>query len=225
MKRMMRYRPSPSMAVALAALVLAAGGVAFATIPNSNGTIQGCFHKSKGNLRAVESASDCKGNEKAIAWNQTGPKGDKGDPGSRTVLAEEPSEVSTSSTDWVDLGGPSVTVRDNSGLVTVVVNAALRAEGRFDPATNQGVCAAIGLFEPSDHNPPSRVAGLCQSIDNQFRSDPKVPGDLAFPFPFFSTPGTRTYSLRYRLECNNRACETGDRAIFSKRQLWVRPGG
>jgi hypothetical protein len=75
MRRIARNRPSPSMAVALAALVLAAGGVAFATIPDSDGTIHGCYGKSSGNLRVVESANDCRNNETALNWNQQGPPG------------------------------------------------------------------------------------------------------------------------------------------------------
>jgi hypothetical protein len=81
MKRIARFRPSPSMVVALAALVLAAGGVAFATIPDSGGTIHGCYSKINGVLRVVDSASDCRTGETPIGWNQQGPKGDPGPPG------------------------------------------------------------------------------------------------------------------------------------------------
>jgi hypothetical protein len=63
------------MAVALAALVIAAGGVAFATITDSSGTFHGCVAKASGNLRVVESADGCRNNERAIAWNQQGPPG------------------------------------------------------------------------------------------------------------------------------------------------------
>jgi hypothetical protein len=75
MKKIAGYRPSASMAVALAALVVAAGGVAFATIPDSSGTIHGCYKNINGNLRVVESASSCRNDETALAWNQQGPPG------------------------------------------------------------------------------------------------------------------------------------------------------
>ena len=68
-------RPSPAMAVALAALVVAVGGVAFATIPDSTGTFHGCVGKASGQLRVVESSGDCRPNERAVAWNQQGPPG------------------------------------------------------------------------------------------------------------------------------------------------------
>jgi len=87
--------------ITLAGLVLGAtlaGGVAWATIPSVNGTIHGCYttgrtgvdDPNKGQLRVVDSASDCKNNETAISWNEkgvpgaagaTGPAGAKGDAG------------------------------------------------------------------------------------------------------------------------------------------------
>ncbi|MHB1244580.1 MAG: hypothetical protein ACYC1P_14440, partial [Gaiellaceae bacterium] len=83
----------------LAGLVLAAalvGGAAWATIPGTDGTIQGCYTKGNSNLRVVDSADDCRNSETAISWNEKGQrgatgaagangldgaKGDKGDPG------------------------------------------------------------------------------------------------------------------------------------------------
>lgn len=65
-------RPSPAMVVATAALAVALGGVAFATIPDSTGTFHGCVAKASGNLRVVEGTGDCRSNERPIAWNQQG---------------------------------------------------------------------------------------------------------------------------------------------------------
>jgi hypothetical protein len=76
--RITRYRPSPGTAIAITALVVAIGGVAYAAIPDSNGTIHGCYQKENGNLRVVASATDCKTNETAIQWNQQGPPGQSG---------------------------------------------------------------------------------------------------------------------------------------------------
>src|SRR5207244_932847 len=64
--------------------VVAVGGVAYATIPDSSGTIHGCFNNANGNLRVVQSASDCRTGETAIEWNQ---QGRPGPPGSSNVLA------------------------------------------------------------------------------------------------------------------------------------------
>jgi hypothetical protein len=53
-------------------------GIALAAIPGADGTIQGCYKKSNGQLRVVEASADCRRSEVAISWSQ---KGQKGDPG------------------------------------------------------------------------------------------------------------------------------------------------
>src|SRR5207253_1659289 len=73
-----KHRPSPATGIALAALIVALGGVAFAAIPDSNGTIHGCFQKNSGGLRVVQSSGDCRDSEQALDWNQQGPKGPPG---------------------------------------------------------------------------------------------------------------------------------------------------
>ena len=89
MKGILRHRPSPGTAIGLVALIVALGGVAYATIPDSSGTIHGCFNNVNGNLRVVESASDCRNNETAIDWNQQGPPGPPGGGlGGATVLSD-----------------------------------------------------------------------------------------------------------------------------------------
>ena len=67
-------------AVALAAVL---GGVAFAAIPDSEGAIHGCYLKSSGQLRVIDTARDehCSRAETAISWNERGPAGTQGVPG------------------------------------------------------------------------------------------------------------------------------------------------
>jgi len=82
--------------VAVIMVAIAIGGIAYAAIPGSDGVIRGCYQKNSGSLRIVDSASECKKNERAISWNQkgqpgppgpaglrgpSGPKGDQGPPG------------------------------------------------------------------------------------------------------------------------------------------------
>jgi hypothetical protein len=79
-------------AVAAAIAAVAAGSAAFAAIPDGNGVIHGCYKKSGGNLRVIDTAvsKTCDSTETPVDWNQqgpqgpagpAGPKGDKGDPG------------------------------------------------------------------------------------------------------------------------------------------------
>jgi hypothetical protein len=93
MRWILRQRPSPSMLVALAALAVALGGVAYATIPDSNGTIHGCFNKQNGNLRVVDSGASCKSGEAPIQWSRGG-TGTTALSGSQSVAGSQaPSDV------------------------------------------------------------------------------------------------------------------------------------
>jgi len=105
-----RHRPSPGTAFGAVALMVVLGGVAFAAIPDSNGTIHACYSKSNGNLRAVESADRCRTNERAISWNQEGARGPPGGSSGRLIHQAEIAEVSTSGSTGADLGGPAITV-------------------------------------------------------------------------------------------------------------------
>jgi hypothetical protein len=86
MKWIRKHRPSPATAIALAALVVALGGVAFAAIPDPDGTIHACYQRNTGSLRVVESQSDCRSSENAITWNQRGPQGLPGPGGDVQVI-------------------------------------------------------------------------------------------------------------------------------------------
>jgi hypothetical protein len=62
--------------------LLLAGGVAVASIPDSSGVINGCWNKTNGNLRVIDTANDsCRTSEIAISWNETGPQGPQGPQG------------------------------------------------------------------------------------------------------------------------------------------------
>ncbi len=223
-------RLSPSMVVALLAIVLAAGGVAFATIHDSSGTIHGCYDK-KGDLRVVESAADCRSRETALAWNQQGPPGPPG--GLTTAFAEDAAEVSTASRSFVDLGGPSVNVTvPPSGLVAVVARADIH--GTLSPPQSPGDFSSIldgclGLFvdsEPFNGDGNSGAEFLCARG-----------GGLGAPlvyararhdwFTFEASPGPHAFSIRYRSKCvfGSGGCPEADRAFFKNRKFWVVPIG
>jgi len=56
------------------ALLVIAGGFAYASIPDSAGVIHGCRKTSGGALRVIDSdaGQQCAGNETALNWNQAG---------------------------------------------------------------------------------------------------------------------------------------------------------
>jgi hypothetical protein len=95
MHRLLRHRPSPALAVSITALVVALGGVAYATIPNSNtGVISGCYatvtspQTLPGTLRVIDTQSGqtCLPVEKALNWNQRGRTGATGANGATNVV-------------------------------------------------------------------------------------------------------------------------------------------
>lgn len=75
-------RPSPAMVVAIVAFVAAATGFAAASIPNSKGTITGCYSKKTGALRVVDEAQKCKTSERRLTFASSRLPGSKGEPGS-----------------------------------------------------------------------------------------------------------------------------------------------
>ncbi len=64
-------------------VVALAAGVAWATIPGGDGTIQGCYGKVGGVLRVIDPAKGekCLGVEVPVSWDQKGLKGDAGPAG------------------------------------------------------------------------------------------------------------------------------------------------
>jgi hypothetical protein len=61
-------------------LCLTAAGTAYAAIPDANGVIHGCYNVVTGSTKIIDGNS-CGFLEKAITWQQTGPRGPAGTPG------------------------------------------------------------------------------------------------------------------------------------------------
>lgn len=80
-------RPRLGTAIAVLALAVSLGGVAYATIPGSGGTIEGCYSPTNAKppypLSVVDSASDCVSPSVLLPFNQTGPTGPEGPAGSQ----------------------------------------------------------------------------------------------------------------------------------------------
>ena len=62
---------------------LAAAGIAYASIPGPDGVIHGCYLKSGGNVRVIDSTAKCKATETSLDWNQRGVTGPRGATGAR----------------------------------------------------------------------------------------------------------------------------------------------
>jgi hypothetical protein len=87
MVRLLRSRTAVAV-IAFAVGASLAGGLAWASIPNSKtGVISACYKTgtpNQGALRVIDSqaGAKCASGEKALGWNQIGPRGPQGTPGS-----------------------------------------------------------------------------------------------------------------------------------------------
>ena len=69
-------------ALATIAITLAAGGIAYASIPDSNGVVHTCYSQAQGTWRPIDYPTQkCKSGETQLDLNQTGPKGPPGPKG------------------------------------------------------------------------------------------------------------------------------------------------
>lgn len=86
-RRRLLSRQTIKVVVPTVAVLGVGGAIAAAAIPSADGTITGCYLSSNGhfggNLRVVDSASDCTRLETAITWNQKGQQGPQGTPGAQ----------------------------------------------------------------------------------------------------------------------------------------------
>src|SRR5215216_8194781 len=70
--------------VALVVVIVAAiaGSAAFASIPDADGVIHGCYVKSGGSIRVIDATvTNCKATETSLDWNQHGQPGVPGPQG------------------------------------------------------------------------------------------------------------------------------------------------
>jgi hypothetical protein len=155
---------------------LVAGSIAYANIPDSGGTIHGCYKKTspnQGTLRVIdtEKGQACTSAENALPWNQTGPQGATG------------------------LKGPT----GSQGVAgTAAAFAGVSAGGTVNPATSENVSQAsvshpaVGLycFGGLGFTPRSVVVTPISGIDpdgNPTSVDTIATAVVAFPpdtFPF-----------------------------------------
>ena len=84
MKRFHNTRRLTAAGIGAAALLVVAGGIVYATIPDASGVIHGCYSKSGGDLRVIDnSVTNCKSTETALNWNLQGPQGVQGPQGAQ----------------------------------------------------------------------------------------------------------------------------------------------
>lgn len=132
------------------AVVLAVGGVAVASIPNSDGVIDGCYNSGSGALRVIDTSSQqCSPKETSISWNQQGSPGSPGAPGERGPAGPQGSA-----------GASDVTAMGDEAYLTCVGNR----QGAFNgPVTTKGFEKSVAVNVAGHAIISPSVAGSGQS--------------------------------------------------------------
>ena len=160
---MRRHVTGPRLFV-LALLVLAAAGIAYATIPDASGTIHACYSKSGGTLRVIDaSVTACKSGETSLSWSVQGIPGPQGPQGPSGPQGPQ--------------GDPGTSIGSFSKLVVLEDNDAGHAAG-WDPNGSQ---THFSVAEPDETNVSLVVATVNSGAEN---SD----GDEAFCWADTRTP-------------------------------------
>lgn len=128
---------------ALFLLLAAAAGVAFARIPDADGTIHGCRNASTGALRVIGSRAHCRDNERRLDWNVRGPAGPAGPIGPAGPEGEPGPGLGS----FEELEGLACTLGANQGSIEIAYESASgEATVRCAVATSPGAPIRINEF-------------------------------------------------------------------------------
>jgi hypothetical protein len=133
LRRLMQVESSAL--VAAAAMLALAGGVAYATIPDANGVVHGCYNTVNGNLRVIDVAAGqtCKNSEAALNWNLVGPAGIPGPPGAPGTPGEDGEDGATGQQGPQGIPGPQ---GETGPAGTALAYAHVYPDGTFDQSSN-----------------------------------------------------------------------------------------
>jgi hypothetical protein len=108
--------------------VLAAGGVAAATIPAGDGTITGCYSTTDGALRVIDAGAGatCPAGENKLTWGQQGPPGPAGPSGPAAVFGGTDFIDAADTTGYISLGGGQLAPSSATGGAPLPLGGTLR---------------------------------------------------------------------------------------------------
>ncbi len=121
------HRPSPALAVAFLALIVALSGVAFAAVPARDGDVHFCYAKRTGALEVVDTQNDrfrCDRNWRGFTLSRSSLTSDDGN--ARVTLADDGEIALTSSEGNVRIGAKGVTVSGTDKVDLVTGSAAIQ---------------------------------------------------------------------------------------------------
>lgn len=163
----------------LAVALVVGGGTAFASIPDSQGIIHGCYD-SGGNLKVIDTAvtASCPRGYSELDWDQTGPAGAQGPQGPQGPAGPAGAAGANGSTVLSGTGAPSDTTGNNGDFYIDTAAAVL-----YGPKAN-GAWPATGTSLVGPQGPPGPVTA--GSLNLQIISSSgtsSVPGTLTADCP------------------------------------------
>ncbi|MFZ1879569.1 MAG: hypothetical protein WAU41_05330 [Gaiellaceae bacterium] len=110
---------------ATALIVLLGASVAEATIPDSGGTIHGCYKNVGGDLRVIDPGTGvaCSPSETSLGWSQTGAKGLTGLQGAQGVAGAQGAPGPDGVADYQIVTAQATTAVEGSGAAMAFVGA------------------------------------------------------------------------------------------------------
>lgn len=197
-----------------AALVGGAAGIAFASIPAPDGTIDGCYKTSapgQGALAVIDSAATCPSGTTALNWNQTGPQGPAGPAGPQgpsgpratsSVVTRDihysPSGASFADTQAVDCTGGLLAI--NGGVLQTTADAAWTAAAPTADSAFPGSAVAQEGAEVPNLGTSSHVTDpVNPSLPRPVSSGASWKVKYAGDFPYTSTGSIVTYGVTVTL--------------------------
>jgi hypothetical protein len=149
--------------------------VAWAAIPGTGGVISGCISPADATgqhtLALLDTAQSavCQANQTLITWNQAGPAGPKGDPGTSATIKTDPI-------------APGNATCPAGGQFLVVENNGVPVSGRW-PAVCNGAAGALGATGPQGLQGPAGSQGPAGA------QGPAGPGNGYQTFSFAASVG------------------------------------
>lgn len=164
--------------LSVGALALA-GGIAYAAIPDGNGTIHACVLNSQGQVRIVDPAQgSCQANETALSWSQTGPAGPQGPPGAKGDTGAQGAKGGPDNVQVVHVTATAT----SSGFATALINC---PTGTTLTSGGAGVLGLVG----DDQGFGPRITATEPFNANQWLAE------AVSPFQWIGTPKNTQWQL------------------------------
>jgi collagen triple helix repeat protein len=133
---MLQIRNRVTAVAVTAAVLTAAGAVAYAAIPDSSGRVSGCYTTNatllgpaKGSLRVVDSGENCRAGETPITWSQTGPQGPVGATGATGARGATGATGATGAQGATGATGPAGPAGPSGSPIWAVIEDGFNGQG------------------------------------------------------------------------------------------------